>query len=281
MIKHQDSNNAPRLPLLIFVPCYQCEAHISGVLLDLKEHLADSDVPSRILVIDNSSTDRTISQCLAVLAEDPWLAKSVTVYRNKMNVGLGGSHKLAFLLAIKWGFSRVFVFHGDHQAQAKDLLPLINASRKTERTVIGSRFSRGSSLTGYSKIRIVGNWMVNWAYSILLGHKIEDVGSGLNSYSMSDISKLNFQNLPNDFTFNMGLTIDLALASLTPEYLPIHWRHIDQVSHAKIFKVGWKSLSILARKVLTRSWARQEPPVNLDQTEEISLPKKQGEEKRQ
>ena len=35
----------------------------------------------------------------------------------------------------------------------------------------------------YSTLRVVGNYGFNWLFSLVAGHKITDLGSGLNLYA--------------------------------------------------------------------------------------------------
>lgn len=41
-----------------------------------------------------------------------------------------------------------------------------------------------SRISGYSTLRVVGNYGFNWLFSLVAGHKITDLGSGLNLYAV-------------------------------------------------------------------------------------------------
>lgn len=235
------------MKVLVFVPCYNCEAQIHAALSDLSTHLKNFLIQFQILVVDNKSSDQTAAVAKSAVQADPWLTSHTKIIKNSENYGLGGSHKIAFRFAKENQIDFVLVFHGDHQAKALDISGLLSQLTESSPTIIGSRFSANSKLIGYSQFRIAGNRVVNLLYSLLLNFKVEDVGSGLNIYSLKNLNLNEIESLPNDFVFNMGLTCLLSIKNLHPKYVPITWTHEDQISNAKIFKVGWASIVILFR----------------------------------
>ena len=62
-----------------------------------------------------------------------------------------------------------------------------------------------SKLNGYSFIRIWGNYIFNWLFSIVTKEKVYDLGSGLNIYNIK-IFKDKFYCLkyPDNLTFNFA-----------------------------------------------------------------------------
>ena len=78
--------------MLLFVPLYNCQNQISRLISKLdKDTLNFID---EILFIDNLSEDETEKVLLESLKKKK-IQKKIKVLRNKTNISLGGSHKLA------------------------------------------------------------------------------------------------------------------------------------------------------------------------------------------
>ena len=147
-----------RSPILLFIPAYNCEQQIVRVLDTLVGALPD--VVTEIIVVDNGSQDQTQRVTLERIAKLPQLNAKLFFFKNRRNVGLGGSHKVAYNYAQSRGFKGVITLHGDDQAQLVDFTNVINRWSKHEieaDAILGSRFAPGASLRGYSVVRIGGN----------------------------------------------------------------------------------------------------------------------------
>lgn len=234
--------------ILIFIPAYNCAKQIPRVIQQL--HALPQDGRFEVLVLDNQSPDDTISQaCAAAQA----LAIPVTVGRNRQNYGLGGSHKAAFLHAIREGHDHVVVLHGDDQGSIADLLPHLN--RGTHRqydALLGARFMPGSRLQGYSRFRTFGNQVYNLAFSAVAGTRLFDLGSGLNIYRTSSLASHKWLNFANDLTFNYYLILAGSAWRWDTAFFPISWREDDQVSNVKLFRQARQTAALLMRFATNR-----------------------------
>src|SRR4051794_37491927 len=94
--------------ILVFIPVYNCERQIPRVIAQFTPDLLD--LFETVAVIDNRSTDGTLEAARAALAEH--LPRDrYCLLRNRQNNGLGGSHKVAFNLAIQHGYTHLVVLH--------------------------------------------------------------------------------------------------------------------------------------------------------------------------
>ena len=59
-----------------------------------------------------------------------------------------------------------------------------------------------SKLNGYSFIRIWGNYIFNWLFSIVIKEKVYDLGSGLNMYSVKILKNEYYKKFPDTLYFN-------------------------------------------------------------------------------
>ncbi|AGH96568.1 glycosyltransferase family 2 protein [Pseudobdellovibrio exovorus] len=233
------------MKIALAIPCYNCEPQILRVISELQEVIKTEAQIETVFLIDNISQDNTPQVALDFIKKNELLG--FKVFQNSTNIGLGGTHKVAFTLAKSAGATHLLILHGDHQATAYDIPQLIALSKKHNGiTVLGSRFSDTSLLSGYSLTRTYGNIALNMLYSLFTFRKISDLGSGLNLFRLSDfdshLADGSYQNFDNGFTFNMDLLLHLVRTNTSFLYSPIRWSTTDQISNAKALQVGFKTL---------------------------------------
>jgi len=238
-------NTGMNQKILIAIPSYNCAKQIPRVLNEINKKLLSR--VAEIAVIDNGSTDNTVQAALDY-KKSKKLGDKLHVYKNVDNFNLGGTHKVAFQKAKREGFTHVVILHGDNQAksdEANDLIDFMEAHPEHQ-TVLGSRFNNKSTLIGYDKKRVYGNKVLNGIYSVTALKKLEDLGSGLNLFALSDLNEKTYIQFADKLTFNYELILDLVKRKVNFAYVPITWREEDQVSNARnmnIFKTALSNLS--------------------------------------
>lgn len=230
------------MKILIAIPAFNCAPQIAR-LLDRFADLTEKSV-HEIWIIDNGSTDETVAVAISKILN--LKLTNIKVLQNPTNVNLGGTQKRVFNEAQKCGFSHVLIFHGDDQASAHDVLPIIDFSQmNSDCTVLGSRFMRNSTLVNYDKKRIIGNWTLNLLFSMRCRKWLTDLGSGLNLFRLQDFEGSNYLNFTNGMAFNYEVIIDFVKRKINFLYYPITWTEQDQVSNARNAQVFLKALRIL------------------------------------
>jgi len=229
------------MEIMVGITCYNCELQITRVLKELDAVLDECPWIKKVAVFDNRSKDKTAEvaiECISGLKH----RELFSVFRNTVNAGLGGTHKIAFSMAEREKFSHLLILHGDHQATPADVPKLLKvAAENAEPTVLGSRFRNLNLLSGFSKIRIAGNLALNVFYSIGGRRMVSDLGSGINLFRLKDIRLSEIQKLDNGFTFNMDLLLYFIKNRVRFIYVPIRWSTTDQISNVNALKVGWKT----------------------------------------
>ena len=236
--------------ILLFIPMYNCEKQIVRVLAQLKGESAG--FLSQVIVVNNRSTDGGEQAVINWLKANP-LSVPVKLLRNDQNYGLGGSHKVAFGYALKHGFDYVIVLHGDDQGELSNLLPYLkNGDYRSCDCFLGARFMHGSHLQGYSAFRTVGNRVFNLLFSVGVGHRIYDLGSGLNMYKVKSLENGYYLKFKDNMIFNDYMLPASIGLGLHIKFFPISWREDDQVSNVKMVKNSMQVLDILRMYVFDR-----------------------------
>lgn len=229
--------------IVVFVPVYNCEKQIGRVIDQLEQQWVIETI-SRVIIVDNQSTDRTAQVVIEKIQRrgDGF----IEFLQNQDNYGLGGSHKVAFDYAAENGFDYLVVLHGDDQGSIIDFKSVIaRAGSDRADAILGSRFMRGSSVSGYSRVRLFGNIVFNTVYSFVLGRVIYDLGSGLNMYRVESLKREEYIRYPDDLTFNCVLLCAQIINQKKITFWPITWREEDQVSNVKLVRQSMKTLQIV------------------------------------
>lgn len=235
------------MKITVAVTCYNCENQIARALTEIDSILGSTPEISEIAVIDNRSLDNSFKVANDILKQLHYPQK-FKVFQNIKNLGLGGSHKVAFELARQNQSSHLLIFHGDHQASALDIPALIQTSvANNSVTCLGARFLDLSLLSGYSLVRTAGNIFLNLLYSVFCRKKIYDLGSGLNLFKLTDFNLNAMQNFDDGFTYNMDLLLYMVEQKLRFKYHPVRWSTSDQISNARALQVGFKTVTKLLK----------------------------------
>ena len=244
-----------REKILVFIPGYNCEKQIVRVLKQF-----DSNVLKyidEIIFVNNRSTDNTEKAVLEYKKENKELP--VKILRNDENYNLGGSHKVAFNYALKNKYNYVIVLHGDDQGDIHDLLPYLESGEyRNFDCLLGSRFLKDSKLKGYSKFRIFGNKVFNIIYSICIGKKIKDLGSGLNMYNTKILENNFYHKFPDRLTFNCCMLFAADYYKQTTKFFPITWREDDQISNVKMFSQAKITLKMALKYRFNKKYVQSE-----------------------
>jgi glycosyltransferase involved in cell wall biosynthesis len=231
--------------ILVFIPMYNCEKQIPRVLNKIRNLKEKQKYLFEILIIDNRSKDRS---CDAAIQASEGLLINVTVIKNKSNIYLGGSHKVAFNYAIENSFDYLIVLHGDDQGDIRDIILYIEKGEyKKYDSFLGSRFHKNSKLVNYSKFRIFGNRVFNALVSISVKHKIRDIGSGLNMYKVTYLENKFYLPFPNNQNFNIYMLLYSLYSNSPFVFFPLSWREDDQTSNAKLFSQTAEICTLMLR----------------------------------
>ena len=245
-----DAATRPAAKILVFIPAYRCERQVTRVLEqfdDTVQRWIDT-----VLLIDNRSPDGTLAAAIEKGRERFQHCRFIA-WLNTDRYGLGGSHKVAFQYALEHGFDYLIVLHGDDQACIRDILPKLACGAHTQvDCLLGARFMRGSELHGYSPLRTFGNRVYNALFSVAVGRRVHDLGSGLNLYRVAAFAGGHHMAFPDDLTFNYAMLLASCHLKQRLAFFPITWREEDQVSNVRLVRQAVRVLGLLMRFVVWR-----------------------------
>lgn len=235
--------------ILVFIPAYNCAIQIGRVLAQLRDPRVAACIDG-VVCINNRSTDGTEAAILAGLEQVP--VPERIALRNDDNYGLGGSHKVAIAAAAARGYDYLIVLHGDDQGSIADIVPHLEAGRHHDLDfLMGARFMPGSRLEGYAMLRTVANRVFNLIFSAIVGQRLYDLGSGLNLFRVSAFDDGFHLKYADDLTFNYYLIFGVVARRCRVDFFPLTWREDDQVSNARLARMGRQLLVLIAQRIFT------------------------------
>ena len=162
---------ADRADTLVFVPAWNEEQNLPGVLDELAGGLAEADV----LVVDDGSTDGTAR----VAAEHGAIVESFGENR-----GLAIGIAAGYAYAAENGYAFCGRVDADGQHPVAELARLLTRVRSGECDVaVGSRFVHGDGYEPYrykpSPARVLGTGLLRRAMRVALGRPFHDATSGM------------------------------------------------------------------------------------------------------
>lgn len=259
-----------KLQVGLVIPVFNVERTIGKVLTSIAGSMTDE--LAEILIIDNHSTDATLSIINAKLAAHPDLAALVTLIQHEENYGYGCSIKGGFDYFTRRDVSHVMVIHGDHQVDPAWLIgKLLAAIRTNDGTdlVLASRFKPESGIQNYSLLRKLGNHFFNATTTFCSGHHMSDSGTAMVVMRQSLLQKVPFRNLSNSWQFHPQLNILLyGVPGVRIQEIPMDWADSDADSTVPLIQYG-----LILLKMLLLYWFRKNvkrmPPAEIFPVESV------------
>jgi glycosyltransferase involved in cell wall biosynthesis len=156
------------------VPAYEARSTVGEVVRGIRRHI------DRVVVVDDGSRDETGAEARAAGAE---------VLRLSENRGKGAALRagLETVLSAPYGATHVAFVDADGQHDPSDLAGLLEAARRGEEFVIGSRMAVPEAIPAY---RFRTNEIGSRILTRMTGHEIEDGQSGFRVVAASVLRRL-------------------------------------------------------------------------------------------
>lgn len=228
------------MKLLVFLPAFNEEATIPGVLGGLPRALPGVDAVEW-LVVDDGSTDRTAELAAAAGAR---------VVRHQSNQGVGTAFHTAVEHALRCGADAMVTIDADGQfdpAQIPEVAGPVLAGDAD--LVTGCRFEDGARPPSMPVLKYRGNLLVAGLLRLLAGVELADVSCGFRAYGREALLHL---NLFGKFTYTQEAILDLTFKGLRIAEVPVRVRYFpDRKSRVagSLLRYAVNALKIITRTV--------------------------------
>ncbi len=237
-----------RVALLIVA--YNAERHLASVVRripsDLLQRLAE------VVIIDDSSSDRTWEVARTVAAEHPGAA--IRAFRTPFNRGYGGNQKLGYLYCLRQGFDWVVLLHGDGQYAPEYLPRLLAAASRGADAVLASRMlhSRSALAGGMPLHKWLGNRILTATGNRILGTAFSEFHTGYRAYRLAALAGVPFTANSDGFHFDGEIIAQGVLAGWRFAEVAIPTHYGDEVCHVPGLRYAWQFLRSLVLSRLVR-----------------------------
>lgn len=224
--------------LLVALPCLNEAATIAKVIRQIPTSIFNITMID-VLVIDDGSSDTTSAEATSAGA---------SVIRFPCNRGVGAAFQAALEFAVQGEYDLMVNIDGDGQFNPDDIpklvAPIINDGVDM---VTASRFIDKDFIPHMPTVKRVGNHMIAWLISVLVGKRFADVSCGFRCYSRTALLKLNLQG---KFTYTQETFLDFAVKNIEIREVPVQVQYFpDRKSRVanSIVKYAFNAGKIILR----------------------------------
>jgi dolichol-phosphate mannosyltransferase len=226
--------------LSVVIPAHNEEDNLPRTLDDLTRRLRSERIAYEILVVNDSSADRTRDVVLSYAERDP----NIRLIDRRPPNGFGR--------AIRSGLEAVtgdvvVIYMADASDHPHDAVAYFRKIEEGYDCVFGSRFVKGSQVSGYPRFKLVVNRIVNklmqWAFRC----PFNDLTNAFKAYRTHVVREVGpFR------ACHFNITIEMSLGAIARQYhiaqIPISWAgRTCGVSKLRLKEMGRRYLSTLLK----------------------------------
>jgi dolichol-phosphate mannosyltransferase len=237
------------LKLSVVIPAHNEEGSITETIDGLVERLAGAGIDYEIVVVDDSSTDRTRAVVHHVGAENPRVRYHASHYPR----GFGFTVRAG--LDVFEG-DAVAVVMADASDDPADLVVYHKVLEDGYDCAFGSRFIRGARVYDYPRLKLVINRLANGFIRMLFRHGYNDTTNAFKAYRREVIQTVQ-PLLSNHFNLTVELPLKAIVRGHTYAVVPITWRNRTAgTSKLSMQEMGSRYLFIVLYALLERYLSR-------------------------
>jgi dolichol-phosphate mannosyltransferase len=224
--------------LSVVIPARDEEQTIDSTVGGVVSALTEEEIEHEVIVVDDSSSDGTVSVVERLSAEHPQVRCLRSPYAN------------GFGFAVRAGLESfagdaVAIVMADGSDSPRDLVSYQRLLEEGYECAFGSRFLHGSKVTDYPRSKLIVNRIVNWGIRVLFRHGYNDTTNAFKAYRREVI-----ENLQPFLSHHFNLTVELPLKAVVRGYsygiVPISWTNRKAgVSKLRLNEMGSRYLFIV------------------------------------
>jgi len=242
------------MKLSVVIPAHNEQGSIERVLGELTNKLSAHKIDYEIVVVNDNSTDST-ADILAALAKAD---ERIRVINNQPPNGFGR--------AIRKGLDNfsggcVVIFMGDGSDDPADVVNYYNKIEEGYDCVFGSRFIKGSKVSGYPKLKLLLNRLGNKFIQLLFMINYNDTSNAFKAYQKEVIKAIQ-PLVSQHFNITVEIPLKAIIRGFSYAVIPINWQgrdsgvskyHIRELSRKYFFSI----LFVWLERVLLREEIRK------------------------
>jgi dolichol-phosphate mannosyltransferase len=226
------------MKLSVVIPAHNEEGSVAETVEGIVEALEREEIDHDVLVIDDSSRDRTAEVVAEVASRHPQVRCVPSHYRP------------GFGFAVRSGLERfegdaVAIMMADGSDSPTDLVTYYRLLEEGYECAFGSRFVHGAQVIDYPRSKLIMNRIVNFGIRVLFRHGYNDTTNAFKAYRREVIESI--QPL---LSHHFNLTVELPLKSIVRGFsygiVPISWSNRKAgVSKLALNEMGSRYLFIV------------------------------------
>jgi dolichol-phosphate mannosyltransferase len=226
------------MKLSVVIPAHNEEGTVAETVEGIVTALSREQIEHEVIVVDDSSTDATVTAVASVSERHPQVRCLPSPFRN------------GFGFAVRAGLDAfegdaVAIVMADGSDSPEDIVAYQRLLEEGYECAFGSRFIQGSKVVDYPRYKLVMNRIVNLGIRVLFRHHYNDTTNAFKAYRREVI-----QNLRPFLSNHFNLTVELPLKAVVRGYsygvVPISWTNRKEgVSKLSLNEMGSRYLFIV------------------------------------
>ena len=239
----------------VVLPAYNAETTLARTVAEL-----DRDVIDEIVLVDDASTDQTVS-----LARELGLEP----ISHELNLGYGGNQKTCYRRVLELGADIIVMVHPDYQYSPLLVPAMASMIAYGEYDlVLGSRIlAQNSVARGMPRYKYVANRFLTFVENVLLQQKLSEYHTGLRAFSSTLLASLPFERNSDDFVFDNQIIAQAVSVGARIGEVSCPTRYQTESSSINLrrsIKYGFGVLRVSGQYWLRKRGIRRYPSLDFD-----------------
>jgi dolichol-phosphate mannosyltransferase len=199
---------------LVVLPTYNERENLEKAVRAVRDAGLD------VLIVDDSSPDGTGELAARMAEADP----GVQVLVRPGKLGLGSAYVDGFRCGLERGYDFLVEMDADGSHRPEYLPEIVRVAASRGGMVIGSRYVRGGSVSGWGWHRKLLSWGANVYCRTLLGLKVRDATSGYRCYPREVLEAIGLDRvLAQGYSFQIEMVYRCLGQGYEVHEVPIHF----------------------------------------------------------